>query len=241
MRLKRNNFAKRYADVLVDKFYVDNYLPKLESVLQENKDFLNEISGGYKETIEISSYSPISYEMNVTPVIAKLLETSTLKLNHSLPIVEKKEEPLVFREYKWGDDLVKSELFSVLEPRNDKKQVYPQVLIVPLMGFMEDCHRIGYGGGFYDRTIEQIREIYDGKMLMIGVAFEAQKFDKFTGKLAEADIWQENQDTKIAKMRAKHANNSAISWVQLDTDEPLDYIITEKNIYKKEAMQGMNI
>lgn len=98
----------------------------------------------------------------------------------------------MFREYKWGDDLVKSELFSVLEPRNDKKQVYPQVLIVPLMGFMEDCHRIGYGGGFYDRTIEQIREMYDGKMLMIGVAFEAQKFDKFTGKLAEADIWQEN-------------------------------------------------
>ena len=147
----------------------------------------------------------------------------------------------MFREYKWGDDLVKSELFSVLEPRNDKKQVYPQVLIVPLMGFMEDCHRIGYGGGFYDRTIEQIREMYHGKMLMIGVAFEAQKFDKFTGKLAEADIWQENQDTKISKMRAKHANNSAISWVQLDTDEPLDYIITEKNIYKKEAMQGMNI
>jgi 5-formyltetrahydrofolate cyclo-ligase len=111
LRLKRNNFAKRYADQLVDKFYVDNWLPKIEQVLQENKDFLNEISGGYKETIEVSSYSPISYEMNVTPVIAKLLETSTLNLNHSLPIVEKKEEPLVFREYRWGDDLVKSEMF----------------------------------------------------------------------------------------------------------------------------------
>lgn len=55
------------------------------------------------------------------------------------------------------------------------------MLIVPLMGFMADCHRIGYGGGFYDRTIEQLREMYDGKMLMIGVAFEAQKFDRFTG------------------------------------------------------------
>ena len=71
--------------------------------------------------IEISSYNPIAYEMNITPVVAKLLETSSLKLNHSLPIVEKKEEPLVFREYKWGDDLVKSDLFSVFEPRNDKK------------------------------------------------------------------------------------------------------------------------
>jgi 5-formyltetrahydrofolate cyclo-ligase len=81
------------------------------------------------------------------------------------------------------------------------------------MGFMEDCHRIGYGGGFYDRTIEQIRTLYNGKMLMIGVAFEAQKFDKFTGKMADQDIWQENQNTKIAKMRAKFEGSSHVKWV----------------------------
>mgnify|MGYP000993111597 CR=1 FL=1 len=107
--------------MLVDKFYVDHYLPKIEQILIDNQDFLNDISHGSKDTIEISSYSPIMHEMNVTPVIAKLLETTSLKLNHSLPIVEKPDEPLVFREYRWGDDLVKSELFSVLEPRNDKK------------------------------------------------------------------------------------------------------------------------
>ena len=111
--------------MLVDKFYVDNYLPKVEEILTANQDFLNDISHGAKDTIEISSYSPIQNELNVTPLIAKLLETSSLKLNHSLPIVDEPEEPLVFREYKWGDDLVKSELFSVLEPTKDKKQVYP--------------------------------------------------------------------------------------------------------------------
>lgn len=109
------------------------------------------------------------------------MKVTELDLINSLPVVEEKEEPLVFREYNPGDELVKSELFSVYEPKKDKEQVYPQVLIVPLMGFMDDCHRIGYGGGFYDRTIEQLREMYDGKMLMIGVAFEAQKFDRFTG------------------------------------------------------------
>ena len=50
-------------------------------------------------------------------------------------------------------------------------------MIVPLMGFSEDCHRIGYGGGFYDRTIDQMRAIYHDDLLLIGVAFEAQKFD----------------------------------------------------------------
>ncbi len=65
-------------------------------------------------------------------------------------------------------------------------------MIVPLMGFVEDCHRIGYGGGFYDRTIEQIKKIYNNNVLMIGVAYEAQKFDKFTGHPANNDYWNEN-------------------------------------------------
>ena len=170
--------------------------------------------------------------MNITPVMTELLKTSQYKLVHSLPIVIKNESPLVFREYNEGDELVKSELFSVYEPTPDKKEVFPQVMIVPLMGFMEDCHRIGYGGGFYDRTIQCLRDIYEDKILMIGVAFEAQKFDKFTGQLK--DEWQENQDSKIAKMRQKFANSDKIKWVQLDTDEPLDYIVTEKQIYKKQ-------
>ena len=41
-----------------------------------------------------------------------------------------------------------------MEPKESARRVFPQVMIVPLIGFMEDCHRIGYGGGYYDRTIE---------------------------------------------------------------------------------------
>lgn len=98
---------------------------------------------------------PIKYEMNIAPVMSGLLgEDNHGHYAHSLPVVVRKGEPLVFREYNYGDVLEASKLFNVLEPTEDKTQVYPQVLIIPLMGFMEDCHRIGYGGGFYDRTIE---------------------------------------------------------------------------------------
>ena len=80
--------------------------------------------------------------------------------------------------------------------------------------------------------------MYDNKILMIGVCFEAQKFDRFgatpDSASATGDVWNENANSKIAKMRAKFANKSSIQWVQLDTDEPLDYIVTEKRIYKKE-------
>lgn len=96
-------------------------MPKIESVLKENEQFLNNISSGQKSTIEISSYNPIDYEMNITPVIAELMKTTNLKLNHSLPIVVKEEIPLIFREYAEGDELVKSHLFKVYEPKEDKK------------------------------------------------------------------------------------------------------------------------
>ena len=59
-----------------------------------------------------------------------------------------------------------------MEPTEDKPQIYPDVLIVPLLGFMEDCHRIGYGGGFYDRTIKLLKETYSPSLLTIGVGFE---------------------------------------------------------------------
>ena len=81
---------------------------------------MNDIQAG-RSVIEISSYNPIDYEMNITPVMDELLTTSSLQLNHSLPIVVKEEVPLIFREYKVGDEMVKSELFKVFEPKEDKK------------------------------------------------------------------------------------------------------------------------
>jgi hypothetical protein len=59
--------------------------------------------------------------MNITPVIEELLKTSKLNLNHSLPVVVKQEVPLIFREYKRGDQMVQSEIFKVMEPKDDKK------------------------------------------------------------------------------------------------------------------------
>ena len=59
--------------------------------------------------------------MNISPVIEELLKTSKINLNHSLPVVVKEEVPLIFREYKRGDQMVMSNLFKVMEPKEDKK------------------------------------------------------------------------------------------------------------------------
>lgn len=163
--------------------------------------------------IQLSSYNPISFEMNITPVVRELIAKNK-HFNLSLPIVTAPGEPLVFREYKEGDTLAQSSIFKVMEPLPSKKRVYPQVIIVPLMGFIEDCHRLGYGGGFYDRSIAQMKELYNGHVLTIGVAFEAQKFDSFSAPAEERG----EKCSKVSKMREKFENNQSIKWVQLDTD-----------------------
>ena len=107
----------------------------------------------------------------------------------------------------------------------------PQVLVVPLMGFMDNCHRIGYGGGFYDRSIEQLREFHRGQILTIGVAFDAQRFDNFISAEGTSER-KEDENEKIAEMREQY-RGALDTQIQLTTDQSLDYIITEREVYRK--------
>ena len=75
------------------------------------------------------------------------------KFRLALPVVYQKASPMIFRSWKPGDQLVKSSFFNNLEPDESQPVVKPDILLVPLLAFREDCHRLGYGGGYYDRTI----------------------------------------------------------------------------------------
>jgi 5-formyltetrahydrofolate cyclo-ligase len=59
-----------------------------------------------------------------------------------------------------------------MEPTPDKELLVPDILFVPLLTFNQNCHRLGYGGGFYDRTINHIKKVYEKEILTIGVAFD---------------------------------------------------------------------
>ena len=61
-----------------------------------------------------------------------------------------------------------------MEPEENSKQVLPQVVIVPLVAFDMQLSRLGYGGGFYDRTIAG----WAKKPILIGVGYEFQKVEK---------------------------------------------------------------
>jgi 5-formyltetrahydrofolate cyclo-ligase len=93
----------------------------------------------------------------------------------ALPVVEKNGVPLVFRAWAPGEALVDGG-FGTSIPNKDAEQVTPDVVFVPLLALDNEGFRLGYGGGFYDRTLEMLRAGADD-VIAIGVAFSGQRVD----------------------------------------------------------------
>ncbi|WP_134680097.1 5-formyltetrahydrofolate cyclo-ligase [Paracoccus ravus] len=87
-----------------------------------------------------------------------------------LPVVPGPAVPLVFRRF---DGRLEKGVFGTSHPPLDAGEMTPEVLIVPLAGFDRTGHRLGYGGGYYDRTLHQLRQ--GGPVLAIGLAFAVQE------------------------------------------------------------------
>lgn len=88
-----------------------------------------------------------------------------------LPVVTGKAVPLIFRRWE-GEPLVPGP-FGTLHPTDSQPVLIPSVLIVPLAGFDRSGNRIGYGGGYYDRTLELLRK--SGQTSAVGLAFAVQE------------------------------------------------------------------
>ena len=119
----------------------------------------------------VSGYHPIGSEIDPRPLLAKLRGEGH---NVVLPVVISKNAPLLFREWVEGDPMVRGP-FGVTEPLPGAPEVTPDVLLVPLLAFDRRGFRLGYGGGFYDRTLTNLRK--QGVPMAVGVGFAAQEVD----------------------------------------------------------------
>lgn len=91
-----------------------------------------------------------------------------------VPLVPGAAQPLVF--HRWAPDMPMVEgAFGAHVPARADALV-PQALIVPMLGFDRRGYRLGYGGGFYDRTLQRLRA--QGRCLAIGFAFDVQELDE---------------------------------------------------------------
>ncbi|MEL6111671.1 MAG: 5-formyltetrahydrofolate cyclo-ligase, partial [Pseudomonadota bacterium] len=104
----------------------------------------------------------------------------------AMPVVVAKGAPLSFRPWAPGTAEIEG-AFGARIPA-DETAVVPGALIVPLVAFDTRCARLGYGGGFYDRTLAKLRRA--GPVTAIGYAYGAQEVDALpTGRLDEPLDW----------------------------------------------------
>lgn len=108
----------------------------------------------------ISLYWPFKGELDFRPWMTGAFERGA---RIALPVVEAKAQPLYFREWSPGCRMERG-VWNIPIPAEDKR-IVPNIVISPLVGYDPACFRLGYGGGFYDRTLAAMQD----KPLVIGV------------------------------------------------------------------------
>lgn len=127
----------------------------------------------------VSLYNAIGNEFDLAPLAAEL---RILGVELCMPVVVKNGAALIFR--KWPEDCeMVEDLFRILAPSDAHADVQPDIVIVPLLAFDRKGYRLGYGGGFYDRSLAELGD----KIVSIGVGFAGQEMFKVpTGKFDTA-------------------------------------------------------
>ncbi len=116
----------------------------------------------------VSGFWPIRDEIDIKPLMTELhAEGCTF----ALPVVQGRGQRLLFRVWRPGDAL-EAGVFGTQQPSPQCAIVEPDALLVPLLACDREGWRLGYGGGFYDRTIEELRR--KRPITAIGVGFDGQ-------------------------------------------------------------------
>ena len=118
----------------------------------------------------VSGFAAIRDEINPAALIT-WLHAEGFRL--ALPVMQGKGRPLLMRAWSPGD-VMEAATWGIAEPAEDKPEVEPDVILVPLLAFDGRGYRLGYGGGFYDRLLASL----DRRVSRIAAAFQLQMVDQ---------------------------------------------------------------
>lgn len=119
--------------------------------------------------VSLAAYVAFRDELDPLALLTRLASDGA---SIALPCVIARGEPLVFRAWKPGDALAVG-AHGIPAPGADAPLVVPRVVLVPLLAFDAQGYRLGYGGGYYDRTLAALRK--GGGVDVIGLAFDEQE------------------------------------------------------------------
>jgi 5-formyltetrahydrofolate cyclo-ligase len=142
-----------------------------QAIAERGLALVAELRGAARQGI-VSAFASMPEELNVWPLLRRL-HAAGVPL--ALPVVEGKGRPLVFRAWTPGDAMDKG-VWGIPQPKPERPVVEPDILLVPLLAFDAEGRRLGYGGGFYDRTLAGLRA--RKRIVAVGLAYDEQRIDE---------------------------------------------------------------
>jgi 5-formyltetrahydrofolate cyclo-ligase len=144
------------------------------ALVREVPDFASRIAAAEFDLLPgavVAGYAPIASEADPSDLMAALAGRG-----HSLalPCIAAADGPLVFRSWRPGEPRVLG-AYDIEEPLPEAVEVRPDLILVPLLAFDREGWRLGYGGGYYDRTIAALRG--HGALRTVGIAFAGQEVE----------------------------------------------------------------
>jgi len=127
----------------------------------------------------VAAYMPMRGEVDPIPGLAD--HAGAL----ALPVVVAAGQPLIFRRWASGEALEVG-IFGTRHPSASAAEITPSLVLVPLAGFDRSGHRLGYGGGFYDRTLAKLRAA--GPVFAAGIAFSVQQVEMIPVEATDAPL-----------------------------------------------------
>ncbi|MBY6059588.1 5-formyltetrahydrofolate cyclo-ligase [Leisingera daeponensis] len=120
---------------------------------------------GGAQGMSFSAYWPIKGEPDLRPLMAELHDAG---VTVSLPLVETRAAPLTFRRWSPETRMVRGD-WNIPVPPPDSPVATPDIALAPLVGWTAERYRLGYGGGYFDRTLASLTP----KPFVIGIGFES--------------------------------------------------------------------
>ena len=117
-----------------------------------------------------AAYLPIRSELSPIALVGELVAAGMTTV---MPITPEPENPLSFHQWAPGMPLAEGP-YGTKQPPSANRKIDPDVILAPMLAFDAGCWRLGYGGGFYDRTIANLRD-KERDVRVIGLAFSGQK------------------------------------------------------------------
>ncbi len=119
--------------------------------------------------IIVAGFSPVRSEIDPLPLMRTFADQGA---SLALPVIAGDDQPLIFRAWTADAPLVRG-AYGILEPSVEASEMQPDIVLVPLAAFDRAGHRIGYGAGYYDRTLQILRK--SKPIIAIGIAFAVQE------------------------------------------------------------------